>query len=167
MTTAALLTPPTVPAPSRRRRLRVVPAVPRSAVTVRVVDGGPVGPADLPRPDALELAALAGRMRIALVGPPVVSLAGRLAARWTVTALDDDALDVVVTTDPEPDRVRALRQDPRHPAVLAVLPQLAPSALVVALLDAGADGCLRGSEPAEVDAHLQAMDRRRRAAATR
>jgi hypothetical protein len=45
-------------------------------------------------------------------------------------------------------------------AGLAVLPADCPSDTVVAVLEAGADGCLRGAQPAEVNAHLSAMVRR-------
>jgi hypothetical protein len=60
----------------------------------------------------------------------------------------------------DPLEVEQLCHDWPQLRVLAVLPADCPSDTVVAVLEAGADGCLRGAQPAEVNAHLSAMVRR-------
>ena len=57
---------------------------------------------------------------------------------------------------------RVVRLCREHPglAVLALIPPDAAPELAVSMLSAGADGCLRGADPDEVNAHLRAMSRR-------
>jgi hypothetical protein len=72
--------------------------------------------------------------------------------------LSDARIALLRTADPL-EVARLCHEWPRL-RILAVLPRECPSATVVAVLEAGADGCLRGAHPAEVEAHLTAMVRR-------
>jgi len=102
--------------------------------------------------------------RLALPAALVQRLGSRLPAPWVLAPEDDPLLDVAVTTDGAPEHVRAVLHAHPGSTVLAVVPYDAPAEVVVDLLEAGADGCLRDGDAREVLAHLQALDRRTRAA---
>lgn len=128
-------------------------------VSVVVVEHGPVSPTSLPALEAL-VARDGGRVRVALDGEHTEVLRRRLAADWAVTDDADPLLDLAVVRGSDPDRVRRLCSSHPGLAVLALVPDGAPPELAVSMLTAGADGCLRGADPDEVNAHLRAMSRR-------
>lgn len=142
------------PAPARRECHR-----PPGRTVVVVVEHGGLTPTSLPGRSAL-LAAPAPRVRVALDGEHTDALRRHLAADWAVSDATDPLLDLVVVRGGDPVRVTALCAEHPGLAVLAVIPADAPPELAVRMLSAGADGCLRGADPAEVGAHLRAMSRR-------
>jgi hypothetical protein len=127
-------------------------------VVVVVVEHGSLTPTSLPTAAALA-ASPVPRVRVALDGD-TSGLRRRLAADWTVSDDADPLLDLAVVRGTDPGRVVRLCE--QHPglAVLALIPPDAAPELAVRMLSAGADGCLRGADPDEVNAHLRAMSRR-------
>ncbi len=112
------------------------------------------------------LAPRAARIRSA---PRVVLLGPRVgqglpdawqAVRLSATADIRDG-DVVILDSPDVPLVAELLSTRRRVSVLALLPRDAGSQLVVELLDAGAEVCLRGAGALELHAHLVAVHRRR------
>ncbi len=142
-----------------RRAAHPEPVQAPSAMTVVVVEHGAVTPTSLPTAAAFATSAVP-RVRVALDGDHTEGLRRRLAPDWTVSDDDDPLLDLAVVRSSDPDRVARLCREHPGLAVLAVIPPDAAPELAVRMLSAGADGCLRGADPDEVNAHLRAMSRR-------
>lgn len=91
----------------------------------------------------------------------------RAPRTWTLVVVrdlgQDSALHVLCGDDARdlPGNVRSIHLTWPGSTVLALVPHHADAGIVVDALDAGADGCLRGSQPDEVRAHLSALHRRR------
>jgi hypothetical protein len=68
--------------------------------------------------------------------------------------------DLVVLANPSAGAVRTARSEQPTVRLLAVVREDADVGSVVAILDAGADACVRGEHPAMVAAHLLALHRR-------
>ena len=149
---ASLLLPTSAPAGERRP----VPG----RVTVVVVDRPAPGPASLPTAAVLLPGHVRPRRRpVALLDEQARRLDGQLPADWAV--VDDASAAYGISCSSDPAHVRLLRSTHPALALLSLLPADAPSGLVVDVLEAGADACLRGAGPDEVDAHLRALHRRR------
>lgn len=141
-----------------------VPAPLPPGARVVVVETGPVAPTSLVPTSAASWPCPPSwpadpRWPVALLDAPARRLADGLAAGWLVVGNDSPLAAVAVSTEPDPDRLRRVRA--AHPALplLALVPADAPADLVVRLLEAGADGCLRGADSREVDAHLRVLRR--------
>lgn len=93
------------------------------------------------------------------------ALAAALPLGWhlTRTPTDDDPRSdrlVVVAANGGAEVASVRRGHPRDP-ILAVVPLMADSSVVVAALEAGADACIRSSASSVVASYLVAMQRRR------
>jgi hypothetical protein len=165
--------PPTTARSIRRRwgRSRPVyrpvaaalPEVRTPDVVVVVVEHGRLTPTTLPTAAVLATSPVP-RVRVALDGETLngdmQGLRRRLAPDWTVSDDTDPLLDLAVVRGTDPGRVVRLCREHPGLAVLALIPADAAPELAVSMLSAGADGCLRGADPDEVNAHLRAMSRR-------
>ena len=83
-----------------------------------------------------------------IVGPAVRALPGRI--------------DLLVVYDATPLIVARCHEMWRHAPILAVLPQHAVEGDAIAVLDAGAEACVRTPHTQVVIAHLKALERRSR-----
>lgn len=163
----------------RSRHRHALPARPRPAPWARAVpetaDPGALRLAPGSDAPALPAAAL---VSIGVVDPArcLPSLALALPDGWQLAvaqvgpladALVDMALagpDALLLVDADGDSVRAVRSRLPTTPIVALLPVDAPAGGVVDVLQAGADACVRGSDPAAVlVAHLRACLRRRSA----
>ncbi len=166
--------------PGRRRSRRVpatltpvrrVPAPAGGPVRAVVVPYAGVGAADVPHPSQLPVPdARAPRVLVLdLPGALTLRLVGTrwrvLPAATTRPPVEGVVAELVVAPVADVPGLRALQARCPGAAVLAVLPADAGSGLVVALLDAGAAACVRGSSADDVAAHLAALTRRLRARA--
>lgn len=129
------------------RRLPIRRPVPTARVT----------PTDVPRDLALPAST---SPRLAVLGGQPRARRLLMSRHWTLLADEDAAPDVAVLFTRQPHDVTTWRA--RHPdcAVLVVPPQGQDAIDVVALLDAGADGCASGDDAQEVQAHVTALMRR-------
>jgi hypothetical protein len=130
-------------------------------------------PAPVDAPDAPELTIAAGlaswrhRVLVVAYGPLDVddSLAAALPIGWTLARSDTRSrpiteLLVIVAAASGSDVAEARRAYPDDP-LLAMVPLMADSSVVVEALDAGADACIRTAGPSVVASYLIAMQRRR------
>ena len=92
------------------------------------------------------------------------SLAAALPLGWHLTRADDGSGTaerlVVVAASRGSEVARVRREHPGDP-LLAMVPLMADSSVVVEALEAGADACIRTSGAAVVASYLIAMQRRR------
>lgn len=99
----------------------------------------------------------------------VAGLAAALPTGWTFEAIDRrgrpdcDVIIVVAGINVVADAatVARVRADNPGDPLLAIVPAMAESAVVVAALEAGADACVRTASAAVVASHLLSMQRRR------
>jgi hypothetical protein len=100
-------------------------------------------------------------------GSTVGGLAAYLPAGWGIRALADlgTATDVdllVLGAATGPAVARARRWHP-YAQIVAVIDQAAPADVIVDVLGAGADACVRAGSPEILAGHLRACQRRRQA----
>ncbi|MCW2598892.1 MAG: hypothetical protein JWM02_721 [Frankiales bacterium] len=88
------------------------------------------------------------------------ALPGYWDAQLVATPADLVDAALVVTRTDDPETVRLLCDSLPAAHVLVLVSPGCPTETVVAVLEAGADGCLRGTNAAEVNGHLIAMERR-------
>jgi hypothetical protein len=104
---------------------------------------------------------------VAVFGHPgrVAGLEAHLPAGWSVRPVQDfdDVLpgELVLITQARVGHVNAARAVlPRRARIVALVEEGAPAELVAGVLTAGADVCVRGSQPAILASHLVACRRR-------
>ena len=125
--------------------------------------GLPLNPATLPAPTGPQPV-------VAVLGPAtrVAGLAPHLPAGWSVrtaTDLDDVRPDeLLLFVGPAVrDIALARRLLPHRTQLVALVDDSAPAETVAGVLTAGADACVRGSQPAILAGHLVACRRRQMA----
>jgi DNA-binding response OmpR family regulator len=89
-----------------------------------------------------------------------LGLESLLPAPIAAAAPSGPAPDCVVVPSTDAGQVRRVRAEHPGAAVLAVVPRSADGRLVVAILTAGADACVRETDPRAIVAHLAALHRR-------
>ena len=90
-------------------------------------------------------------------GSPEIAaeLAGVLPRQWRMRTTDPKWVDAIVLVRPDRGRVRRTRAEYPDTPILALVDHDAPVAEVVAVLEAGADACVRDSRPELVGDQLR------------
>jgi hypothetical protein len=83
-------------------------------------------------------------------------LAGALPRQWRMRTDNPKWVDAIVLVRPDRGRVRRTRAEYPDTPILALVDHDAPVAEVVAVLEAGADACVRDSRPELVGDQLRA-----------
>ena len=88
------------------------------------------------------------------------SLADVLPRQWRMRTDDPKWVDAIVLVRPDRGRVRRTRAEYPDTPILALVDHDAPVAEVVAVLEAGADACVRDGRPDLVGDHLRSYSGR-------
>jgi hypothetical protein len=119
-----------------------------------------------PRPSVSRLRPVSARVAVSTSadGPDLVALQAQLPVDWEVVDVDslEDAqeADVYVLAGADPETIVDRRRRSGGASLIAYLPSSASAGDVVAMLHAGADGCVRPCEPVLLAAHVRACHRR-------